>query len=305
MDKELRKEYFDKAFMLHNSGKIEEAKTFYKKILTEDANDAEILNLVGLCEFQQKNYDLAKDYVVKAIKITPNRYFFETLSQIFFEQNRFINELEVLQKEEEYFGLNYDLAFRIGLCYKNQNDFENAKVYYEKALEFKLNSADAIKNLAIVLLRLKDVEAAKKCYEKCLQLNPQDREAEYFLGLCHFRLKDYETGLKHFEVRLCRESALETTKFNYPNLYQKAKIWNGEDISDKVLYTYYEAGFGDMIMFARYIPLLLKRCKKLILKPQVALAELFKENFPQVEVMENFCNEKDINFDYHIPFLWF
>ena len=84
---------------------------------------------------------------------------------------------------------------------------------------------------------------------------------------------------------------------------KKASLWQGEDISDKVLYTYYEAGFGDMIMFARYIPELLKRCKKLIIKPQKELSQLFQDNFPNAEVMHLFEDEAQINFDVHIPFL--
>ena len=82
-----------------------------------------------------------------------------------------------------------------------------------------------------------------------------------------------------------------------------AKLWQGGDISDKILYTYYEAGFGDMIMFARYLPELQKKCKKIILKPQKELSQLFRENFPEIEVMDLFYDEREFNFDLHIPFL--
>jgi hypothetical protein len=116
-------------------------------------------------------------------------------------------------------------------------------------------------------------------------------------------MKSYDEGLKYFEVRLCLETAIDTEEITYPNLIPNRPIWQGEDISDKVLYTYYEAGFGDMIMFARYIPLLQKRCKKLIIKPQVQLSQLFRENFPEVEVMDYFYDEKDLDFDVHVPFL--
>ena len=146
-------------------------------------------------------------------------------------------------------------------------------------------------------------EEAKDCYIKSLKINPNSREANYFMSLSYFRLKDYEKGLPYFEARLCRESAIATEEKTYPNLMAKSKVWEGEDISDKTLYTYYEAGFGDMIMFARYIPLLLKRCKKLIIKPQVELTQLFKDNFPTAEVMEYFVPENELNFDVHVPFL--
>lgn len=64
-------------------------------------------------------------------------------------------------------------------------------------------------------------------------------------------------------------------------------LWTGkEDLADKILYTYYEAGFGDMLMFYRYMPQLTQMCKKVILKPQKELASLFRENSYGAEIME-------------------
>ena len=44
-------------------------------------------------------------------------------------------------------------------------------------------------------------------------------------------------------------------------------------------------------------------CKKLIIKPQKELAPLFRENSYGAEIIEIFDFEKEIYFDYHIPFL--
>ncbi len=303
MESNLRKEIFDKAFQLHSAGKISEAEVFYKKILDEDSNDSEVLNLVGMCELQQKNYIEAEKYVLKAIDIQKEQYFYETLAHIYFQQKNYKKELKVRLKEEKLFGLTGESAFGIGLAYKNLLDFENSEKYYLKALEFNPKSRDINFNLANLYTLFHIPEKAKEYYLKCLEINPNDRESKYFLALNYFRMKDYDEGLKYFEVRLCRETAIDTEEITYPNLIPNRPIWQGEDISDKVLYTYYEAGFGDMIMFARYIPLIQKRCKKLIIKPQVQLSQLFRENFPEVEVMDYFYDEKDLNFDVHIPFL--
>ena len=76
-----------------------------------------------------------------------------------------------------------------------------------------------------------------------------------------------------------------------------------EDLKDKVLFTYYEAGYGDMLMFYRYIPILTSMCKKLIIKPQTELASLFRENSYGAEIIEFFDFESELDFDYHLPFL--
>ena len=43
--------------------------------------------------------------------------------------------------------------------------------------------------------------------------------------------------------------------------------------------------------------------QKIILKPQVELSQLFRENFPNLDVMDYFYEENDLKFDVHIPFL--
>ncbi len=303
MERELRKEYFDKAFKLHSAGRVEEAQNFYRKILKENPEDYEVLNLLGVGELQKENFEFAEKYVKDAISIKKVRYFYETLSQIFFRQNKFEEELAVRLAEEQNFGLNFELAFSLGLLYKNLLNFEKSEKYYLKAIELNPTSRDTYFNLANLYTFFHKPQLAKLAYLKCLELEPDDRESKYFLALNYFRLKDYDNGLSYFESRLCRETAINTEAITYPNLIPNSKIWNGEDISDKILYTYYEAGFGDMLMFARYIPLLKQRCKKLIIKPQLELCQLFRENFPDVEVMDYFYEEKNLKFDVHIPFL--
>lgn len=303
MDSVLRKEYFDKAFKLHNAGSFDEAKTFYNKIVSENSNDAEIYNLIGICELQQQNYAKAEEYVKHAIELRKNQYFYEILAQIYHQQKRYEDETTVWHEAESVFGLNYNIAFSLGLAYKNIKNARMSEKYYLKAVEFNPKSRSALFNIANLYTQEQEIEKAKMYFQKCLELDPEDSESKYFLSHSYFRLKDYEHGLPCFESRLCRKTAIETTRVTYPKLLENAKMWQGEDISDKILYTYYEAGFGDMIMFARYIPELLKRCKKLIIKPQIELYQLFKENFPQVEVMEYFRTDSDFTFDYHIPFL--
>ena len=89
----------------------------------------------------------------------------------------------------------------------------------------------------------------------------------------------------------------------YPKLTKSATVYNGEISKDKTVYTYYEAGFGDMIMFARYLPLLKERVGHVIFKPQRELVNLFRENNFGCEIMGTFLPEEKIHFDYHIPIM--
>ena len=118
------------------------------------------------------------------------------------------------------------------------------------------------------------------------------------------RIKKYDKGLKLFESRICKDTAVALQYKTYPNLASPDKLWKGENIKNKTILVYYEAGYGDTIMFARYLPLLKKRCKKVIFYPQKQLAQLFGHtNIGADEILEGYIPEHNLNFDVHTPIM--
>ena len=299
----LEKEKFNKAFKLHSKGELDQAETIYKEILEETPDNAEVLNLLGILKIAKNELVIAEKYITKALSIKKDAYFYENLAKVYEAKKDFTKEIEALEEADNTIACGFEIYFLLGLAYKNNIEYEKAEKAYLKAIEINPKSEKACYNLASLYLFLNKPEKAIEYFQKCHEINPNDKEVLYFLSLGYLRIKDYQTGLKYFENRLCRNTAIISQQVTYPNIIKKAPIWRGEDISDKTLYTYYEAGFGDMIMFARYLPELQKRCKKIILKPQKALVQLFKDNFPNVEIMNLFYEEDKINFDVHLPFL--
>lgn len=292
-------ELLNKAFDLHKKGQLFEAQEIYLEILKNDPKNAQVMNLLGILKLSQKEYKDAENYIKNALEIRQDAYFYENLARVYIEVKNFQSACEVLEKSPE----NFEICFLLGLAYKNLTQYEKAEIAYIKALEFNPKSTKTYFNLASLYLFLNKPKKAIEYFEKSLEIDPNDVETLYFLSLGYFRIKDYEIGTRYFENRLCRNTAITSQQVTYPKLMQKATLWKGEDISDKTLYTYYEAGFGDMLMFARYIPELQKRCKKLLIKPQKELSQLFRDNFPDIEVMDLFYDEDKTDFDVHVPFL--
>lgn len=296
-------EKFVEAFKYHKCGDLDKAEKLYLEILRESPGNYEVLNLLGLIKLAEKQIDEAKKYIKHALSIKKESYFYENLARVYLAENDYKSMIDILKEAVTDGFESFEIYFLLALAYKNNIEYEKSEKSYLKALSINPKSEKALFNLASLYLFLNKPEKAVEFFQKCLEINPDDKEVKYFLALGYFRLKDYETGMKYFENRLCRQTAITSQDVTYPNLMKKSKLWQGEDISDKTLYTYYEAGFGDMIMFARYLPELQKRCKKIILKPQKELSQLFRDNFPDIEVMDLFYDENKINFDYHIPFL--
>ena len=295
---------FQQAFELHKQGKLDEAEELYNKVLEQDPVNAEVLNFVGIINLQKFKLSQAEEYIKKAIDISPEPYFFENLAKVYLEMEDSSRAIELYSKLLSTQPENYSYVFNLASAYKIAKDYDNAIKMYERAIERDPNNPDAYFNMGLILNNLSKPDKAIKYYKKAVELSPDDMETRYFTGITYFRNRDYKHGLEYFESRLCRQSAILTQYNTYPNLVQKAPIWDGKaDISDKTVYTYYEAGFGDVLMFARYLPMLKSRCKKLIVKPQVPLAELLQENFPDIHVMKLFEHESVMDFDYHIPIL--
>lgn len=187
--------------------------------------------------------------------------------------------------------------FNTALDYKNKGDFLNASVFYEEILKLTDKLPEVYFNLAFVYIDLDRQEDAIRCLNKFLELEPNDTEGHYFLGSAYFKTKNYEKGFPYFEYRISRSHAIQTQLKLYGDLFKNIPFWKGEDLTDKTIYVYYEAGLGDTLMYYRYLKLLEKRCKKVYFKPQVQLLSLFAENKNNSKIVmrlnERIANEVD------------
>ncbi len=296
-------ELFKEAFKLHQENKLDEAESRYIQVLEKEPKNAEAWNFLGIINLQKFRLSKAEEYIQKALSILPEPYFYENLAKVYLEMEDTARAITIYKELLRLMPDSFNYLFNLASAYKISGDLENAISTYKKAIEVIPNNPDTYFNLGLIYNNLSNPQEAIKYYKKAVELCPDDMETRYFTGITYFRNRDYKDGLPYFESRLCRQSAIVTQQNTYPNLMKKAPIWQGEDISDKTVYTYYEAGFGDVLMFARYLPLLKAKCKHLIFKPQLPLVELFEENFPDIEIMKLFKHESVMHFDYHIPIL--
>ena len=291
-------------FSLHKAGKLEDAEHAYLEALKMDKDNAEIYNLMGVLKLQQNDVISAVHMAETAVEKNPNEYFYETLFQTYIRAGLYkpilLKEQEIMKK----FPKNFSLLFNIALANKNLRNLQDAIKYYDKALKINPASYDAWFNLSHLYSVVGETKNALSALKICKKIRPHDDDTDYFLSLALMRVKDYNHGLKLFEKRLCRETAFALMNKSYPNKARRDNVWQGENIKNKTLFVYYEAGFGDVIMFSRYLPLAKKKCKKLIFNCQKPLSTLFRENNLGIdEIIDKYIPESQIDFDVHIPLL--
>ncbi|MBQ9688348.1 tetratricopeptide repeat protein [bacterium] len=296
---------YQDAYNLHTQGKLEEAKAKYLEFVSINPSHSDALNMLGLAYYQTKMFNEAIDAIIKALKIKEDAYYYECLGMVYLDIREYQAAQKTFERATELNPNNAENWFNLANVHKALNNLEVSETLYKKALEINPELTISAFNLATLyannLDRPKD---AIEMFQRVLKKTPDDLETKYFISLNYFKDKDYKTGMKYFENRLCRKSAIISQEKSFPNIMKTAKVWEGQTDKTATIYTYYEAGFGDIIMYARYLPLVKERCKKLIFRPRSELTPLFEDN-PQlgVDYLEYLTPEEEIHFDYHIPLL--
>jgi len=297
-------EIINKGFDFHQSGRLAEAEAAYREALELDPDSPEVCNLLGVLKLQQNDTFSAIEWVEKAIRIKPDEYFYETLFQAYIRSGAYEKIIYCESEINQKYPKNFSLHFNIALAYKNIRQYAKSIKAYETALRLDPSSYQGWFNLAHLYEIVGQGKNAVSAMKICNKLRPHDKDTEYFYSIALMRAKDYAKGLKYFEQRQCRDLAIATQAKSYPNLASPDKLWRGENIKNKTIFVYYEAGYGDVIMFSRYLPLLKKKCKKVVFYPQRQLVPLFEQSGLGIDdLIDGYIPETNMDFDVHTPIL--
>ena len=151
--------------------------------------------------------------------------------------------------------------------------FKEIEPVFENDNVFLFNYANALNYLNA------DFEKTKHYYMRAIELDSQ--RVEYYINYAHFLLKNHHftEGFSTYEMRKKFENMLPIT---LPNLWNK-ECQDTENLKDKIVFVYYEQGFGDCIMFGRFVPLLAQIAKEVILYVQEPLKNLFNDAFENIQ----------------------
>ena len=171
---------------------------------------------------------------------------------------------------------------------------------FKEALEKLLISYDeknpeVIMNIAHVYCNLKNLEKAKEYCLRAIELCPTP-EFKTNLSFLYFLEKDWKTGWPLYENRL--EFFDGSIYFN--KMYNKEKLWTGQNLKGKKIIVYCEQGLGDFINFVRYVKELAKLTDQVVVYVSKEIKSLFSENFNFKTLdMSITSAELTTDYDYH------
>lgn len=189
---------------------------------------------------------------------------------------------EIAEAEHAYrqaLSVNPDspaIWFALGEIRMKQHAYPEAEFCLGKAHLLKPDSVEILLCLGRALSTQHKKQEAFECCRKVLAINPDCAEAIYNMAFLQLRSGDYLSGFANFEARLAIEKfAIDLRCYTQPR-------WDGSPLNGRSILIYGEQGMGDVIQFARYVPLVAERGGKVVFEIDPQLVPLFA-TFPGID----------------------
>lgn len=290
---------------LYAEKKYIEAIEQYRDLMKYSGFPVSIYKNIGLCMKSIGNADLAIKFLKRFEEISPDKedvyVYLADLTYTDIKDNK--KAIEYYEKALEKNANNYSIYNMLGHLYSTcyQDKFKDKQIeYLTKAFELAPNNRIVVKNLAYVYGKFDETQKADEFYSKLMYLNPTHSDLHAY-GAYLVRHKRFSEGFKFLQHRFQKED-LNNVAFP-PLLTTKKKRWNMKvDIKDKRILVHFEQGFGDSIMFVRFIDGLKKLCKEVSLVVQPQLVDLFNDSKLGINIYTE-ADIPSISYDYYIPMM--
>jgi tetratricopeptide (TPR) repeat protein len=242
-------------------------------------DSAEAATAAGLCLAELKKYAESIPYFETAHRLQPNAP--EVVSNLAAAYGKAKRWEECEGAARRAIALQPDHAAawgNLGNSLRDQGKYDDAVPALERALTLNPTDADAAGNLALTLATQGHHERALQWYDNCLSLKPDHGEMRFNRSLTYLTLDD-PRGWPEYEARW----QTETMKASEPKL--PIPKWDGTPKPGKTIFIVNEQGLGDTIQFSRYANHLRRMGFNVVLRPPIELIDLFRESFPQCNVM--------------------
>jgi Flp pilus assembly protein TadD len=162
-----------------------------------------------------------------------------------------------------------DLLYSLGIALRFQGKLDEAVAMFQKALALDPNHAAACSELGLCLQQKGEGENATAAYRRALELNPDLPDAHFNLSTQLLLTGDFEQGWKEYEWRWKMGAAAAWTP---PD-----PLWDGRELAGRTILLHREQGFGDVLQFICYVPMVVARGGKVIVVCPPELRSLLEQ----------------------------
>ena len=155
---------------------------------------------LALENYRKKNYSLTENMCNKILSIDSNHFdSLVLLSNIFAVRRNFQKAKELLIKANEIKPNNLSVLNNLGTAYKELGDIKKAVSFYEKVIRFNPNHTNAQFNLGVAFYNLRELKKAINFFKKTIEIQPNYAQAFVNLANVHVELKEYENAVSNYQ----------------------------------------------------------------------------------------------------------
>lgn len=280
--------YYNLAVLYSKSDDIKNSIINYKTSLKINPNYAPALLNLGIL-YNDINKLKSLHYIEKAYKIAPTENnICLAYAHILRKTGKNIKSIKLLYDILKNNPKNDNARYLLSLNMIDVGEYEKSLEICDNALKVNPKNFELIHAKAVALRYLNRCNEAKKLFAHVINGTKNNHLSCISLGMIYLKEKNFEKGMELYSKR-----SYDTTFFKE----YKSKYWEkGTDFKDKTVLLYSDCGYGDTIMFSRYIPFLENYAKKVILRTDKTLLTLLQANYPNIEIIpkEKNCENYDI-----------
>ncbi len=122
---------------------------------------------------------------------------------------------QTLEREPE----NLEAIYGMGIIFQYEEKYEDAKIYFERALSFYGENGAILNSYGVVAAHLGEDESARDSFEKAVQIDPKLLDAQKNLAEIYLATKEYEKGIETYQKILKQHGDDIESLLNVARLY--------------------------------------------------------------------------------------
>lgn len=258
------------ALQQFHAGEWANAEQLYQQVLQQHPQQPMALYALGLLAQQSGNLAKASHYYQQTLAVDPgNVGAWVNLGAVFHAQGQLSQAIAHYQKALRLQPSHTNALVNLGISLQQRGQLAAAIGRYQKALTLDPNNPIVHQQLGELWVELGQIPAAIACLEQGLAISPQHMTLQGSRIRALLISGDLRAGFAAYDPwRL----GLAPPRSN------PLPDWDGTDLSDRRILLYAEAGagFGDLIQFSRYAPLVAQQARQTILECPELLYRLFQ-----------------------------
>ena len=193
----------EKAFALHQAGKLDEAEVIYSVVLQQQPDNASVLHDLGVVHAQRGEFTSAAELIRKAVKIAPGKAtYHSTLGNILLDLGFHDDAVASHDKALAITPDSAEVLVSRGTALFRGGQQEAAMASFGRALAIRPEYVDAHCNCGSVLASMKRYAEAIVSYDRAIAIDPGCAEAFADRGVALVELGRYDEALRSYDRAL-------------------------------------------------------------------------------------------------------